>query len=66
MHTEAAHLIDTINKLEECLARNKSSYAALMKTRLELEAQIDVKANSVFIDEVKCMTIRRGMNMQAY
>lgn len=66
LHTEAAHLIDTINKLEECLARNKSSYAALIKTKLELEAQIDVKANSVFIDEVKCMTIRRGMNMQAY
>ena len=66
MHTEAAHLIETINKLEECLARNKGCYAALMKTRLELEAQIDVKANSVFIDEVKCMTIRRGMNMQAY
>ena len=66
LHTEAAHLIDTINKLEECLARNKSSYAALVKTKLELEAQIDVKANSVFIDEVKCMTIRRGMNMQAY
>lgn len=59
-------MIETINKLEECLARNKGCYAALMKTKLELEAQIDVKANSVFIDEVKCMTIRRGMNMQAY
>ena len=36
------------------------------KKLLELEAQIDVKANSIFIDEVKCMSIRQGMNMQAY
>ena len=66
LHTEAAHLIDTINKLEHCLAKNKGCYASLIKTRLELEAQIDVKANSIFIDEVKCTTLRRGMNMQAY
>ena len=66
LHHEAANLIDTINKLEDALAKNKSCHASLMKTRLELEAQIDVKANSIFIDEVKCMSIRQGMNMQAY
>ena len=66
LHHEAANLIETINKLEQALARNKSCHASLMKTRLELEAQIDVKANSIFIDEVKCMSIRQGMNMQAY
>ena len=66
LHHEAANLIETINKLEQALAKNKSCHASLMKTRLELEAQIDVKANSIFIDEVKCMSIRQGMNMQAY
>ena len=66
LHTEAANLIDTINKLEQCLSKNRSCYASLVKTRLELEAQIDVKANSIYIDEVKCMTLRKGMNMQAY
>ncbi len=66
LHTEAAHLIDTINKLEQCLSKNRSCYASLVKTKLELEAQIDVKANSIYIDEVKCMTLRKGMNMQAY
>ena len=66
MHREAANLIETINRLEECLVKNKSCYASLLKTRLELEAQINVKANSIFIDEVKCMSIRQSMNMQAY
>ncbi len=66
LHREAANLIETINRLEECLAKNKSCYAALMKTRLELEAQIDVKANSLFIDEVKCMSLRQGVGIQAY
>ena len=66
LHHEAANLIETINRLEECLAKNKSCYGSLMKARLELEAQIDVKANSVFIDEVKCMSLRSGVDIQAY
>ena len=53
-------------QLEICLAKSKNSFAALQKSRLELEAQIDVKANSVYIDEVKCMTVRASMQHQAY
>lgn len=66
LHTEAANLVETINRLEHCLVQNKTCYASLVKTRLELESQIDVKANSLFIDEVKCMSIRQGVNIQAY
>ena len=46
--------------------RAHASFAALQKSRLELEAQIDVKANSIYIDEVKCMTLRASMQHQAY
>ena len=53
-------------QLEICLAKSKNSFAALQKSRLELEAQIDVKANSIYIDEVKCMTVRASMQHQAY
>ena len=55
-----------ILQLEVCLAKSKNSFAALQKSRLELEAQIDVKANSIYIDEVKCMTVRASMQHQAY
>ena len=66
LYREAQNLIEDINKLEAHLARSKNCYASLQKTRLELEAQIDIKANSLYIDEVKCISIRQSLNPQAY
>ena len=66
LQNEAQTLIDSINRLEEQLARSRNCYASLQKSRLELESQIGVKANSIYIDEVKCKTLREGVNIQAY
>lgn len=66
LHQEARNLVEGINKLELCLAKSKASYAALQRTRLELEAQRDIKANSIYIDEVKCLSLRQGVEHQAY
>ena len=66
LHLEAQNLVENINKLEMCLIKSKNSFAALQKSRLELENQIAVKANSIYIDEVKCMTIRQSVQHQAF
>ncbi len=66
LYREAQNLVEDINKLEAHLSRSKNCYASLQKTRLELEAQIDIKANSLYIDEVKCMSIRQSVQPMAY
>lgn len=66
LQNEAHNLIESINRLEEHLAKSRNCYASLQKSRLELEAQIGVKASSVYIDEVKCKTMREGVKIQAY
>ena len=66
LQNESRNLIESINRLEEHLAKSRNCYASLQKSRLELETQIGVKANSIYIDEVKCKTIRDGVVIQAY
>ena len=66
LYREAQNLVEDINKLEAHLSKSRNCYASLQKTRLELESQIDIKANSLYIDEVKCMTIRQSVQPQAY
>lgn len=66
LQNEAQNIITSINKLESQLAKSRNCYASLQKTRLELEAEIGVKTNSIYIDEVKCKTMRQGVAIQAY
>lgn len=66
LHNEAQNLIESINKLEAHLVKSRNCFASLQKSRLELETQIGIKANSIFIDEVKCKTIRQAIVIQAY
>lgn len=66
LQAEAANIVESVNRLEEQLAKSRNCYASLQRSRLELEAQIGVKTNSVYIDEVKCKTIREGVNIQTY
>ncbi len=66
LQREADALIDAVNALEAQLAKMRNCYASLQKSRLDLQAQIGVKANSLFIDEVKCKTLRSAVDIQAY
>ena len=66
LHNEAQNLIESINKLEGHLILSRNCFSSLNKSKLELEAQISIKTNSIFIDEVKCKTIRHGIVIQAY
>ena len=63
---EQRNLLELINKLEAGMGQAKQCFGQLQKTLLELEDEINKKANSVYIDEVKCGTIRKSININCY
>ena len=63
---EQRNLLEIINKLEAGLGQAKQCFGQLQKTLLELEDEISKKANSVYIDEVKCGTIRKSIHINCY
>jgi len=63
---EQRNLLDLINKLEAGLGQARKCHGQLQKTLLELEDEINKKCNSIFIDEVKCATLRKSININCY
>ena len=63
---EQRNLLSIINNLEAGLCQAKQCYGQLQKTLLELEDELAKKANSVYIDQVKCGTIRKSININCY
>lgn len=66
LQDEAQGLIDIINRLELQMTKSRKCLASLQKSRLELETQIGIKTNSIYIDEVQCRTVRQKVVIQAY
>lgn len=44
----------------------EASLRYLLKTQMQIEEDINVKTNTLKIDEVDCMTLRQGMDYHAY
>lgn len=53
-------------KLQMRLAQSNDSLKALTRRHLDLEDEIAVKANSLFIDETDCMGMRASINIQTF
>jgi len=64
--TEQRNLLDLINKLEGGLGQAKQCFGSLQKTLVELEEEIAKKANSLYIDEVKCGSVRKSISINCY
>ncbi|XP_039256784.2 tektin-4-like [Styela clava] len=56
--SEVGEITHSIESLKQRLAEAERSLQDLMDTRMALEKEIAVKANSLFIDRQKCMTVR--------
>ncbi|XP_035257989.1 tektin-3 [Anguilla anguilla] len=56
---EVREIEDTIQKLRERLAEAETALQMLVKTKVTLEHDLSVKANSLFLDQEKCMGMRR-------
>lgn len=57
---EVREIEDTIQKLQERLMEAESTLQTLVKTKVTLEHDLSIKANSLFLDQEKCMSMRKS------
>lgn len=63
---EVGELNNSVASLSERLANSEASLKGLIRRQLELEEDIDIKANTLFIDETECMGMRQSISIDAY
>ena len=59
---EVVEISTNIERLKEQLANAEASLKGLIRKQLSLEEDIEVKANSLFIDRDQCMELRKQIN----
>lgn len=63
--TELFNLRKTVGSLNQMLAESQASLRYLLNTQIQQEEEINIKTNTLKIDEVDCMTIREGLAFEA-
>ncbi|XP_011869926.1 PREDICTED: tektin-1 [Vollenhovia emeryi] len=63
---EIHELRNVAANLQRMLYEAEASLRYLLKTQIQLEEDINVKTNTLKIDEVECMTLRQSINYHAY
>ncbi|XP_026171642.1 tektin-3 [Mastacembelus armatus] len=58
--SEVREIEDTIHKLQERLMEAENTLQMLVKTKVTLEHDLSIKANSLFLDQEKCMSMRKS------
>ncbi|KAK5650097.1 hypothetical protein RI129_001126 [Pyrocoelia pectoralis] len=66
MVNEVRELRENCLMLQQLIAEAQASLRYLLKTQIQLEEDINVKTNTLKIDEVDCMTLRQSMDYHAY
>lgn len=66
LYYECEMLRLSTEQLQQMLHEANASLRYLLQTQLQLEEDINVKMNTLKIDEVECMTLRRTMDYHAY
>jgi tektin-1 len=56
----------SVQQLRECLAKSHDSLKALLRRKLDLEEDIDIKNNTLFIDETECMGMRKSISINKF
>ncbi|VEL44273.1 unnamed protein product [Protopolystoma xenopodis] len=59
-------LENDIASLNDRLAKSHASLKGLCRQQLNLEEEIAIKTNTLFIDEVECMGMRKSITIHAY
>ncbi|KAG6802019.1 tektin-1 [Apis mellifera caucasica] len=63
---EVYDLRDVMSKLQATMFEAQASLRYLLKTQIQIEEDINVKTNTLKIDEVDCMTLRQSMFYHVY
>ncbi|XP_037936189.1 tektin-1 [Teleopsis dalmanni] len=66
LYHELEALKATLCKLKQNLMENKASLRYLLHVQLMQEEEINIKANTIKIDEIDCMTIRQALKYQSF
>uniref|UniRef100_A0A1B0G8N2 Tektin n=1 Tax=Glossina morsitans morsitans TaxID=37546 RepID=A0A1B0G8N2_GLOMM len=66
LYNELDALKASICKLQQKIRENKASLRYLMHVQVMQEEEINIKNNSIKIDEVDCMTLRQCLKYQAF
>ncbi|XP_072834523.2 tektin-1 [Pogona vitticeps] len=63
---EAQEISRNVQRLKETLDQAEAELKGLNRRQLSLEEEIQVKANTLYIDEVLCMQMRESINVNDY
>ncbi|KOX68525.1 Tektin-1 [Melipona quadrifasciata] len=63
---EVYDLREIVSKLQATMFEAQASLRYLLKTQIQIEEDINVKTNTLKIDEVDCMTLHQSLNYHAY
>ncbi|XP_033185090.1 tektin C [Bombus vancouverensis nearcticus] len=63
---EVYDLREIVSKLQATIFESQASLRYLLKTQIQIEEDINVKINTLKIDEVDCMTLRQSMDYHTY
>ncbi|XP_059620318.1 tektin-1 [Phlebotomus argentipes] len=63
---ELANLTLSCKQLTQMIADTKTTQRYLLNTQMQQEQEINVKMNSLKVDEVDCMSIRQGLEFQSF
>ncbi|XP_034949612.1 tektin-1 [Chelonus insularis] len=63
---EVTNLQETVAKLQNTLYEAHNTLRNLLKVQIQLEEDINVKVNTLKIDEVECMSLRQKISYHAY
>ncbi|XP_055957586.1 tektin-1-like isoform X2 [Patella vulgata] len=63
---EVSEIETSVAGLQHRLDQSQNSLKGLVRNQLELEEDIEVKANTIFVDEVECMGMRKSINIEKF
>lgn len=66
LYSEFCTLKSVICKLNHKVAQNKASLRYLLNVQVMQEEEINIKTNSIKIDEVDCITMRQVLKYQSF
>ncbi|GAB0100179.1 Tektin [Sergentomyia squamirostris] len=63
---ELANLNLSCKQLNQMITDTKTTLRYLLNTQMQQQMEINVKMNSIKVDEVDCMSVRQGLEFQAF
>ncbi|CAG5108396.1 Similar to TEKT1: Tektin-1 (Homo sapiens) [Cotesia congregata] len=63
---EVYDIRQTVAKLQQTLNEAHATLRYLLSMQIQLEEDINIKTNTLKIDEIECMTLRQSLNYHAY